>query len=191
MQPEANDLWDRYLQGDKAAFERIYFTHVNRLYDYGMRMTQDTALVEDCIQDLFADLWEKRAQMKPVHTLMSYLLVAVKRRIIRKLSIEQKHTVHPSDDWYHQVQDFTPQVFEGMDEGKSTHLTQAFTKLSDRQKEVIYLRFYNQLSYEEIAEVMSVQVKAIYKLTARAIQVLRTHMGTPMFTYLLFVILAT
>ncbi len=81
-------------------------------------------------------------------------------------------------------------LFEDVAEEQLVYLHQAFTKLSSRQKEVIYLRFYNQLSYEEIADVMSVQVKAIYKLMSRAILVLRTHSKVPILPLFLFAILA-
>lgn len=188
MQLEASHLWDRYRKGDKLAFEQIYFGHVNMLYDYGMRMTRDTALVEDCVQDLFSDLWEKRMQMSCVHSVRSYLLISIKRRILRKLSNERKSALQAQ--FHDDSQAFHPDLFESMAEEKLIHLAQSFAKLSDKQKEVIYLRFYNQLSYEEIAEVMSVQVKAIYKLMARAIQTLRMHIGSPIFTYLLIAIIS-
>nr|WKN34896.1 RNA polymerase sigma factor [Tunicatimonas sp. TK19036] len=191
MQLEANHLWDRYRKGDKLAFEQLYYQHVNRLFDYGMRITRDTALVEDCIQDLFSDLWEKREQVNAVSSVTSYLLVSVRRRITRKLSTQQKNALQTYSDFYCHSQDFHPQWSEHIDEEKLIHLRQAFSKLSDKQKEVIYLRFYNQLSYEDIAEIMSVQVKAIYKLMARAIQVLREHVKTPTFNFFLLAILST
>lgn len=191
MQLKANHLWDRYRKGEKQAFEQMYFMHVNMLYDYGVRITRDAALVEDCIQDLFSDLWEKRLQMNPVHSVRSYLLVSVRRRIIRKLGSELKSIVQDQQELCNYAQDFEPDLFHSIAEEKSQHLSQAFAKLSTKQKEVIYLRFYNQLSYEEIAEVMSVQVKAIYKLMSRAIHTLRIHIGSPLLKLFLLAIIAT
>ena len=189
MPLKANHLWDRYRKGDQQAFEQLYYQHVNALYDYGLRMTRDAPLVEDCIQDLFSDLWEKRAQMSTVHAVRAYLLVSIKRKIIRKLTHEQKCTLQPCEELGKYPQDFSPDIIESNEE-QLAHLTRAFAQLSDKQKEVIYLRFYNQLSYEEIAEVMCVQVKAIYKLMARAIHTLRIQIGTPVLSFFLFVILA-
>ncbi len=191
MQPEANHWWDMYRKGDKSAFEQIYFGHVNILYDYGLRISRDGALVEDCIQDLFTDLWAKRAIMGKVQSVKSYLLVCIKRRLIRKLGEAQRNHAHAEKAYYEQPLSFDPDFSDRISEEKLTHLSQAFAKLSDKQKEVIYLRFYSQLTHEEIAEVMSVQVKAIYKLMARAIQVLRVQIGSPTFTLFLFAILAT
>lgn len=45
----------------------------------------------------------------------------------------------------------------------SEQLQLTISKLTARQKEAIFLRFYEQLSYEEIAEVMGITVKASYK----------------------------
>ncbi|WPP51730.1 RNA polymerase sigma factor [Catalinimonas niigatensis] len=191
MLVKANHLWDRYRKGDKLAFEQIYFKHVNLLYDYGIRISRNVPLVEDCIQDLFSDLWEKRLQMNTVHSVKSYLLVSIRRRIIRRLSSERENAFQNQQEIYNYAQDFDPDLSESIAEEKLLHLSKAFAKLSDKQKEVIYLRFYSQLSYEEIADVMSVQVKAIYKLMARAIHSLRTHISIPILELFLFAIIAT
>nr|WKN34539.1 sigma-70 family RNA polymerase sigma factor [Tunicatimonas sp. TK19036] len=174
MPSPTNQLWHLYRKGNIIAFEQIYYQHVNILYDYGLRMTQDTALVEDCIQDLFSNLWEKRTQMKEVYTVKSYLIVSLKRALVKKLVGKQKEpflrtleiSIHPHS--------FDLTFCERSTAEKFAYLAHAFTKLSDKQKEVIYLRFYNQLSYQEIADIMSVQVKAVYELMGRAIQMLRT-----------------
>lgn len=180
MSTESSQLWEQFRRGDSSAFEQIYFQHVNRLYDYGVRITTDTALVEDCIQDLFSHLWEKREQLKSVVSLRSYLLVSIRRRIIRKLSQGSRTSLHSYEEQPLHSPAFSPDIPREVSDETLLFLTEAFSKLSDKQKEVLYLRFYNQLSYEEIAEVMSVQVKAVYKLTARAIHGLRSHIKIPL-----------
>ena len=190
MRYESDLLWEQYRKGDQQAFEELYYQQVNALYDFGQRMTRNTPLVEDCIQDLFSELWEKRGAVKPVVSVRSYLLVSLKRKIIRKLNVEQKNSTQSLSAVINSFSDFAPDGHENVAEEQLEYLHQAFTKLSSRQKEVIYLRFYNQLSYEEIADVMSVQVKAVYKLMARAIRMLRTYSKVASFLALPLAILA-
>lgn len=52
-------------------------------------------------------------------------------------------------------------------------LTHVFQKLSSRQKEIIYLKFYNDLSYDEIAQLLDLEKKAVYNAVSKAMVVLR------------------
>jgi len=182
-------LWQAFTSGDRSAFEQLYYCHINLLYDYGVRLGRDTQLAEDCVQDLFTHLWANHQKLPVVKTVKAYLLVSLKRRVYRKLSEQKKDIIKIYETLDPGSYGFDPDT-EGHAESISA-LRQAFARLSEKQKEVVYLRFYNQLTYEEIAEVMEVQVKAIYKLMARAITRLRKHITHPIITQLLLVILAS
>ena len=182
-------LWLNFTSGDRSAFEHLYNRYVNVLYDYGVRLSQDTQLSEDCVQDLFTYLWTKQKKLPEVKAVKVYLLVSLKRRVYRKLAEKRKDIIRIREVLESDAYGFDPEP--GENSKSFLALQQAFAKLSDKQKEVIYLRFYNQLSYEEIAEVMEVQVKAIYKLMARAIHTLNDNISHPIITHLLLAILAS
>ena len=55
----------------------------------------------------------------------------------------------------------------------NTRLKKASAYLTARQNEAIFLRFYEELSYEEVAEIMSITVKTTYKIMARALSELK------------------
>lgn len=182
-------LWQQFTSGSRPAFEQIYYRYINRLYDYGVRLSRDKLLAEDCVQDFFTHLWEHQHKLPEVKAVKAYLLVSLKRRIYRKLSEQKKDIIKIHEILDPEAYGFEP---ETADESESSlGLRQAFGKLSDRQKEVIYLRFYNQLTYQEIAEVMDVQVKAVYKLMGRAIQSLKENIVKPNLAHLLLAILAS
>ena len=54
------DLWQDLGAGDRNALDYIYYSQVPTLLSYGRHLTPDSTLVDDCIQDLFVDLWIKR-----------------------------------------------------------------------------------------------------------------------------------
>ena len=62
----------------------------------------------------------------------------------------------------------------------------ALNQLTPRQKEVIYLRYFEELDYEEIAVIMKITVKATYKLMARGLEALRQVMEVSIPSLLLF-----
>jgi len=64
-------------------------------------------------------------------------------------------------------------------------LHQSIQELTGRQREAIFLRFYEGLSYEEVAGVLGISVKATYKIMARALLRLKTRLSLPILTILL------
>ena len=77
---------DLYTRLSKSQFDDLFRKHYRDLYAYGLYLTHDQALVEDMIQAVFLELWEKRHQQRPVEYWMAYL----KRILYRKLMLEQK-----------------------------------------------------------------------------------------------------
>ena len=189
MTSEGTDVWTLFLDGSQKAFEQMYHKHVDHLYDYGMRMCRDTSVVEDCLQDMFSHLWEKRERLAEVTSVRTYLLVALRRRIIRSLTTKQKQVSHLPDEITH-TRDFDPYVSNDLSEDTIDQIRSVFNTLSDKQKEVIYLRFYNQLTYAEIAEVLNITTKAVYKLMARAIRAMRVQVKASVYPIILLIILS-
>jgi RNA polymerase sigma factor (sigma-70 family) len=55
----------------------------------------------------------------------------------------------------------------------SQQLSSALAHLSGRQREAVYLRFYEKMDYAQISEVMNLSLKSSYKLMGKAIDTLR------------------
>ena len=186
---DEQQLWRDFLKGSKTAFEALYYRYVNILYDYGVRLSRDSQLAEDCLQDLFTYLWEHQHKLPEVKAVQPYLLVSLKRRLYRKLSEQQKDISKIYEALESTSSSFDPDTDDDAECMRA--LKSAFAKLSEKQKEVIYLKFYNQLTYEEIAEVMDVKVKSIYKLMGRAVAKLKKHVSKQLVSQFLLEILAS
>ncbi|WAC15042.1 RNA polymerase sigma factor [Dyadobacter pollutisoli] len=101
-----DELWTRFLAGDEAAFEEIYQVHVDNLYSYGVHIVANTWLVQEAIQDLFADLWRSRNTLSDTTSIKYYLFRALRRRLHRMIRSEQTFTEISVDDKSHK----TPQT---------------------------------------------------------------------------------
>lgn len=174
-------------------FEELYHQHINALHNYGIKFKANRELIEDCIQDLFADLWEKRNELDAIGSVRTYLLGALRRKILRKIYSDREHT-YDADEF----SSFFEMHLSKLSDSDPTfsdeyvqQLSGAFTKLTEKQKEVIYLRFYNKLDFKEIAEVMDVQTRTVYKLAYRAIGLLKEEITpfSPAFQMLLLWVL--
>lgn len=183
-------LWPAFQQGDRDAFAAIYRQHFRHLYEYGLRIAADKDLVKDSIQDLFIKLWSNRQNLGQVKNVRSYLLVSLRGGIYNKLEKDKRTSSVEIDDRHLFELTFTVEASfiekENISE-QSRKLLNALNSLTPKQKEIIYLKYFEELEYDEIASIMSISVKATYKLSARAIEALREVMNLSGFSLLMII----
>ena len=75
-------LWESFRKGDKEAFAALFREHYKPLYRFGNKFTNDTELLEDCIQELFVELWQAKSQA-PVLSVKAYLLKSLKYKLLK------------------------------------------------------------------------------------------------------------
>jgi RNA polymerase sigma factor (sigma-70 family) len=177
------ELWERVLNSHAPSLDAIYFRYVDDLFDYGMKIVRNESIIQDTIQDIFVDLWNKRKTLNSIEYLKTYLLVALKRRLIRKVE-RQKRSSSISDMAMESSVEFNlklitePEIFKEHDEADRKHKIQtALNKLTPKQREVIFLKYYQHHSYLEISDILEVETKAVYKLMARALDGLKENIS--------------
>ncbi|MCI0693153.1 hypothetical protein L0337_14255 [candidate division KSB1 bacterium] len=83
-------LWKRMREGDKEALATLFRRHYALLYDYGLKLSQQEELAKDGIQEVFAYIWEKRENISTVNSVRAYLMVAVRRHLLKASSNSNK-----------------------------------------------------------------------------------------------------
>ncbi len=179
-------LWNKLKSGDKRALREIYEANAAYLIRYGKKFSQNQATIEDTLQNLFLYIWEKKDGLSPTDSIRRYLLVAFRRRLIREL---QKHDQQFDEKGAHfdasiSIEDQWIQNQE--DEQKRSLLKKAFDQLSPRQKEAIYLRFYQQLPYEDIGKVMNLNNQSARNLVSGGIKALRKKLVPILLIFIFF-----
>lgn len=177
--------WEACKAGDRQAYASIYTAYYTRLYNYGHKFTCDTSLVEDSIQEIFALFWIHRQKLEMVKELRSYLFVSFRNYLIKVL---QQHRLIQSgtdidDTTYAFALDLSAEQRRINAEevfAQQEQLQKGLQLLTPRQKEAVFLRFYENMPYEEIADMLQISVKATYKLIARAIAELRATCRQPL-----------
>jgi RNA polymerase sigma factor (sigma-70 family) len=168
-------IWLNFQAGDKVAYSSLYDAYFKQLYRYGLKISADANLVQDSIQELFIKLWRTRENLgQPVST-KSYLFESLRRTILKELARKHyKVRATLPDDYHFEV--CLPHEFRLIDlqmtEERMLHLEKALQKLTRRQRDAIHLKFYGQLSYEEIAEIMELNVRSVYNLISKALEAL-------------------
>ena len=170
------DIWKSFLQGDKAALEQLMQVYYKPLFHYGSKYSEDAELVKDCIQELFIGLWDRRMRLSVAVNPRPYLMASLRRALHRKLQSESRLLKYKADgsDYFN----FEISIEQKMIDSESLQLVikriaEAMAKLPKRQKEVIYLKFFQNLSREEIAKIMGNNPQTISNLLQLALKKLR------------------
>ncbi|GAB3267449.1 sigma-70 family RNA polymerase sigma factor [Larkinella harenae] len=185
------ELWQRFKAGDELAFGELAQVHYRSLYNYGLRLTTDSELVWDTIQDLLLELWDHRTTVGDAVFVKTYLLKALRYKLLKLLP--QQHPIHldesgptllPADDSVEQ------QIIEHEEHTEQTRLLhQLMASLSKRQQEVLYLRFYQNLNNHEIAQIMGLERQSVANLLHRTFKELRSQWSSSMIPVLLELLL--
>jgi len=175
---EANSaqLWNAFRDGDAQALAALFDAYYPALFGYGRKLSGDEELVRDCIQNLFQKLWRRRAGLRAVQVVKAYLFKALRRHIgdETKLLRQHRHLLPAYSDSFevtYSHEEFL--IAQQTDAEQQARLLQALNNLSKRQREALYLKFFDGFSYERIAEVMSLNPQSVRNLVFNALKTLR------------------
>jgi RNA polymerase sigma-70 factor (ECF subfamily) len=166
-------------RGDATAFERLFRSHYEELCRFAVRYVDDGAAAEELVQDLFAQIWVDRARWPNPRNVRAYLFTAVRNRA---LNLGQRRRIE--SDWIAGEAISASDSTEGDVEPSRTEsaeslglLERALGALPERCRLVMHLRWRDQMSYAEIAEVMGISVKGVEAQLGRGLRALRAAFG--------------
>ena len=82
---ELDYLIDSFSKGDRISFEKIYKSFYPALYNYGNQFRIDGVYVDDCIQEVFVNIWNSRSRVN-IKSLKPYLFRCLRNKILKILS---------------------------------------------------------------------------------------------------------
>lgn len=164
--------WTALRSGSREALAQLYSEHVGGLQKHGKFICRDAELVSDSIHELFSRLWTQRERIAEAQNVRIYLHKSLERIIVAQLLRSRKSYDGPANDL---ATDSSEQLWINREEKKERldEIKKCLQDLPKCQREVIFLKFFNDLSYAEISEVMDMQVASVYNLTSKAIEQLR------------------
>lgn len=169
-----NQVWNRFCKGDRAAFDTIYATYFPQLFQYCVRFTSDKNLISDVLQDFFIDLFCKPPHKSAIKHLKSYLFISVRRKLLKTITKQVRMFESMADD---ESYDFYLELSADTtlaENNRNAAIQQIVNKLTTRQREAVYLYFFEDINYLQIAEIMSLkEVKYARTLIYRALDEIR------------------
>lgn len=168
-------IWNDFRNGSKEAMKLIYEENYSSLYYYGIKFVQDVEIVKDIIQELFVELIDSGTRLSKTDNIRFYLLKALRNKLINQLSYQSRFVQADSKSVeFNFLDSVENQLIQAEVEVEiQNQVRSAVKKLSDKQQEIIYLRFYNDLTYSEIATIFKVEMQTVRNLMSRAIHSLK------------------
>ncbi len=184
MNKDCATLWIAFKAGEKEAFSELFFAYYSKLYDYGLRLVNDEELVKDVIQDFFLKLSHSRAGLsEEVSNLDAYLLASFRRRLLRgeirrrKVSCVELDQHVVSDQFFTMSPEEITIKKECADQNKKV-IAFLLNELPPRQREILYLKYYHNLSLQEIGDTLSISYQVVANQLYRAIKKLKMSDST-------------
>lgn len=168
------DCWQAFIQGNRDALGQLFRRHYSDLFRYGNKICTDTVILEDCIQELFIELWQSK-NPPPSISVKAYLLKAIKYKLLKALQKRAGTRLQATipEDIFFEISHETFIIDRQEHAEKTTRIVNALEQLSARQKEIIYLKFYQNLSYEEVSDIMNINYQVARNLLSQAIKALK------------------
>ncbi|MFN9682175.1 MAG: RNA polymerase sigma factor [Bacteroidota bacterium] len=172
-------LWNDFRSGSKEAFEYLYRNYVGILYNYGFKICQDKMLTKDAIQEVFLSLLTKYDKVNLTYAIKLYLFKSLRIEIFKKLKAEQRFTdILLVDANFSMEYSAEEKIIEDeITMIRIRELAQVIELLPRRQKECIYLRFYEGMTYQEISDIMDIEVSSVYKMLYKDIEKLNENLA--------------
>ncbi|MGG9962867.1 RNA polymerase sigma factor [Ferruginibacter sp. SUN106] len=176
-----DNLWLGLRQGDKEMFLALYKKYYHTLLFIGLKEMKDAQLVKDTIQQLFLYLWEKRETIQEANNVKCYLVTS----FLRKLTSDWKKSKQSGVlqvVWNSYAEDSQLNPEEKLiRKDEQSHLFKLLmdriNELPNRQKELIVLKFYEGLSYEEIVQRTGLSHRTVYNKIHEGLKKLKLDMA--------------
>ncbi|MEA5045864.1 MAG: sigma-70 family RNA polymerase sigma factor [Petrimonas sp.] len=193
-----DNFWRKFLDGkdDYEAFSRIYNLYINDLLSYGVSLGFAEETCRDAAHDLFFKIFTEKNRLSSIKNPTSYLFRSFRNHLFNI----QKRQNRLSPDLPFEKSTFTTEITI-LDSMISEEETQKLKKivedllkeLTPRQREAIYLRYMQEMDYEDIAVLLNMNVNSARRLVSRGIDSLRDKtlsMGNESLIVLIFLLAA-
>lgn len=174
-------IWLAFKAGDWEAYKKLYNDYFKMLNNYGYKFTRDVNIIEDAVHDLFIKLWTNRATLGTPVSVKNYLYKSLRHLIFRKMQAQSRFVDladEPDYNFSFEIS-FDHQIIANEEERELHHkLKSVINDLPARQQEIIFLRFYEGLGYEAIADIMEINTNSAYKLLYKAFNNLQAALKT-------------
>lgn len=163
--------------GDSQAFASVYDLYIGKIYNFIFYKTLHQPLAEDLTSQTFLKAWKNIKQFQGGS--FSAWLYSIARNLVIDHFRAQKEFLNIDDCWDLQASD---DIFKEVDDRlKIEKIKTAFSQLNSKEREILILRFWQDLSFKEIALILQKNEGAVKMSFGRAVNALKKEMPLELF----------
>lgn len=165
-------LRNKFLAGDDKAFAELYNLFAKELYAYGLFICNNKRITEDALHDVFMAVFSNRKLLANVENVKFYFNSAYRYRVLYLLKKEGKqcelefNLIENLPDTKNFQDDL---IQEEEVEARNELVKKIFRTLNEHQREVLYKRFVEGLSLQEIASIMNINYQSVKNIIQRSL----------------------
>jgi RNA polymerase sigma-70 factor (ECF subfamily) len=168
--------------GDGRTFERLYTAYVTPLFDFAIAYVRETAIAEEIVATVFANLWTRRATWTVHDRIEPYLFGAVHREVLTILRKTRRQTsilTSADDETLAQSLGHAPPLpGEALEQDElEARVWRVIEALPTKYRTAMVLRWRRDMSYDDIAHVLNVSSDSARQLVSRAVRMIRAQVG--------------
>jgi RNA polymerase sigma factor (sigma-70 family) len=172
MPPDCDLLRQFADQGDEAAFAELVRRHADFVYSVALRVTCNGALAQDVTQAVFTTLAQQAGKLRHYETLLGWLHTTTRHLAINAVRGESRR----------RAREHEATAMQNINSAPETHwaeigplLDEAVGQLRETDRDAVLLRFFKNLSHEEVGAALGLGEEAARKRVDRALEKLREH----------------
>lgn len=174
--------WVQLKEGSEFALSKLVKKYFNLLQNYAYKFNQDRDFIKDCVQEVFIEIWQRRDRINVPDSVKAYLMGSVRSKVFREISRQKINSSDAEIDLEnnHLLLENSIEALLIEEESVSElekKMKDSLEKLPQRQREVLYLQYYQNLSRDEIAQIMDINTQSVSNLTQRAYKALKDNWG--------------
>ena len=173
-------LWQAFRAGDEKALITIFGRFSRPMYNYGYKIASDRELVKDAIQELFIDIWQNRERLCDTDSIKYYLYKSLRRKLVRIKNKSENRLFRTFTDSDNTEVSPSPEyilISEQISSERREKVCSMVNKLTRRKKEAIYLRYFDELTCDQIADIMQLSKQGVYNIIHHALIELKRSAG--------------
>ena len=175
---EDTSIWEGFKSGDRSALTYMYFRYAKLLMLYGIKISEDHQMVEDCIHDLFFELWERRERLGSTDSIKFYLFKILRRKIGESLRKKKDYVPHEESNNTDFTRPIENQIIERQtNQDRQSLVEKLLLQLNDNQREIIHLKYYAGLKNGEIADLLDMEHQSVKNVLFRTITKIRKYIN--------------
>ena len=168
------DWWNNLKDDDPSALGHLYDAYVDKLFISAMCIASDRELAKDAIQEVFIEIWNYRKSLGDISNSKAYLTKVLGRILFKKIRKSQLFVAGDFSETISTELNIEEKIISSdYDLENHQRLNAAIAKLSKKQKMIVELRFYQRLTYEQIATRLHLNYQSVNNLAFRTFRRLR------------------